>query len=190
MKTWVRALISITLILALLLSFGCAGPPGPKGDTGERGPIGPEGPHGPVGAKGEKGDEGPQGPQGPPGTGAATTDGVAAEPAGSPYDDPDWPVIWVSVDPTIITPNIWITVTLKVPPNSLCDLMYITPWNARYVKIAPDTVVADADGNAVIKMASPPVQGLTSGDAKLEITNTKTDGSKIVVTYPVTAKKT
>ena len=187
MKTWGKALVSITLILVLLLSLGCTGPVGPAGTKGERGAAGPPGPTGATGATGETGPAGPPGPQGPPGTGGGETVAPAGPVAG-PYDDPDWPVYWVSLDPPEINVSSSITVTLKVPPGSLCDLMYITPLGTSYVKIAPDTVVADADGNAVITMNTPPPMGFTPGKATFELTNTKTDGTQIIVTYPITAK--
>ena len=42
-KIWGKALVSITLILAILLSFGCAGPPGSSRPPGPRGFQGPAG---------------------------------------------------------------------------------------------------------------------------------------------------
>ena len=191
MKTWVKALVSITLIITLLLSFGCAGSPGPAGPAGpqgERGLIGPTGQVGPPGPKGNLGPEGPQGPVGPqglPGTGAAPADGAAAEPAGSPYDDPDWPVLWVSVDPTTVTADTLITVVLKVPPGSTCDLIFITAWGTR-ITDRKESEVADANGDVVIELMTHS-GSLAPGDATLELTNTKTDGTSIIVTYPVTA---
>jgi len=198
MKTWVKAMISITLILTLLLSFGCAGPPGPAGQDGapgpkgDRGEIGPAGPPGPVGPQGDPGPEGPRGPEGPPGqpcTGVAPTDEAPTETVGSPYDDPDWPAIWVSVEPTTVTYDTLITVVLKVPPGSLVDLMYVTPLGAHYTKRRPDLVVAPDDGNVEITLTSPTEPGLTPGDAHLRLLSTKPDGTSIVVTYPITAYK-
>ena len=189
MKTWARALVSITLILALLLSFGCgkAGPPGPAGPAGvgTEGPAGPAGAPGPPGPPGTQGPEGPQGPAGPQGPGAGTADAADA-PVAVSYDDPDWPVTWVSIDPPEISKEILVTVTLIVPPGSTCELMYITAWAGRYAANQFPTVVADADGNAVLKLVMS--SHFTTGTAGLELTNTKTDGSKIVILHPVTAK--
>jgi hypothetical protein len=118
MKTWVKALVSITVILALLLSFGCTGPAGPQG---ERGPMGPPGP---------QGLQGTEGPPGPVGTGTADT-GAADTGVG---DNPDWPVLWVSIYPPsgeyVAGSGAECTVTLKVPPGSLCDLTFINPVSA------------------------------------------------------------
>jgi peptide/nickel transport system substrate-binding protein len=104
---------------------------------------------------------------------------------GDPYDNPDWPVIWVKIDPpqAPARTNTEITVTLKVPPGSLCDLTFINPETGTRSARKPANVVADADGNAIIgpwaisHMALP-------GEATLEVTVTKTDGSKITVTHP------
>ena len=192
MKTWVKALVSITLILALMLSFGCtgpAGPPGPPGPAGvgTEGPIGPGGPPGPPGPPGPTGPQGPAGPAGP--QGPAETGVIPAEPAIGPYDDPDWPVKWVSIDPPVGRRELdVVTVTLKVPPGSLCEMVYITHIRGRYSTTTFESVVADDEGNAVLKWSIHPL--VTPGDGGgLELTNSKADGSKIVIEYPYTVTR-
>lgn len=189
MKTWLKALVSVTIILVLLLALGCgpAGPAGPAGLKGPTGPEGREGPIGPIGAAGPAGPEGPPGPQGPQGPNAGEITSTPGALVAGPYDDPDWPVYWVSIDPPELHVSTTITLTFKVPPGSTNDLMYITPLGTRYVKIHPTPVIADENGNAVITMNTPPPAGFTPGKATFELTNTKTDGTQIIVTHPVTA---
>ncbi|MFH0941471.1 MAG: hypothetical protein V1823_00365 [Chloroflexota bacterium] len=187
MRTWTRALVSIALILALLLVVGCgpAGPPGPAGPKGETGLVGSSGPPGPRGPAGPQGPEGLVGTQGLPGISAASTADNASAATGDPYDNPDWPVYWVSIDPPVGGKNVPVTVTLKVPPGSLCDLTYITPLLNRSLAKPPD-VTADADGNAVLKWSMSPNTTPEPG-GKLELINTKTDGTQITVFHPYNA---
>lgn len=196
MKTWGKVVISITLIVALLLPLGCGpagpvGPPGPPGPQGPQGPMGSSGPPGkvgPMGPQGLPGAPGPPGPQGPPGPSAEGA--PPAEPTYGPYDDPDWPVIWVSIDPPIGRRELdKVTVTLKVPPNSLCEMVYITEIRGRYGTTTFENVIADDDGNAVLswvinRNVTPAKRNETLGG--LELTNTKPDGSKIVIEHPYT----
>jgi hypothetical protein len=77
-----------------------------------------------------------------------------------------------------------VTVKLKVPPGSLCDLTYLTAWGNRSTA-KPNNVVADADGNAVLTWVMH--RDTTTGEGGLELTNIKTDGAKIVVVHPYTS---
>ncbi len=193
MKTWVKALVSVTLLLALLLSFGCAGPAGPAGPEGPAGPAGSSGPPGPIGLQGDPGSVGPQGLEGPQGP-AWSEDGTAAvEPVGSPYDDLDWPVEWVEIicngevveapiEAPVLEGNSW-QVTLNVPPGSQSAIVVLLPQTGTRDGHMPDPVVAGDDGIAVL---GPWV--MTShtylGEGFLELTNIKADGSIIVIEYP------
>jgi hypothetical protein len=195
MKTWVKALVSITLILVLLLSFGCgkAGPPGPEGPAGvgTEGPVGPVGAPGPPGPPGPAGPEGPAGPAGPEGPAAGTGDAADA-PAANTYDDPDWPITWVEIlfngvssDPPeapVLTSNS-VQVTLKVPPGSQSDITILLPKTLTRDSRKAEPVVAGDDGNVVL---GPWVMCSHTylGEGFLELTNTKADGSVIVIKYP------
>jgi peptide/nickel transport system substrate-binding protein len=103
------------------------------------------------------------------------------------YDNPDWPVIWVSVDPVVVYTRDVITIKLKVPPGSSCSLVYITPLGTR-IEARVSTGVADSNGDIVLKNTVHS-GGISPGQAFLELTNIKTDNIKIVVTYPITAKR-
>lgn len=192
MKTWVKALVGITLILAILFSLGCgpAGPAGPQGPKGETGPVGAEGPPGPIGPVGPEGPQGPQGPVGPVGPSSSEDTETVTATAGDPYDDPDWPVQWVSIEPEIGKREVdVVTVTLKVPAGSLCEMVYITEIRQVYGTTTFESVIADDDGNAVLswlinKNVTPANRAETLGG--LELTNTKADGSKIVIEHPYT----
>jgi hypothetical protein len=113
--------------------------------------------------------------------------------AGTSYDDPDWPVYWVSIEPEIGKREVDVlTVTLKVPPGSLCEMVYLTELRQRYGTTTFESVVADADGNAVMswlinKNVTPANRAETLGG--LELTNTKVDGTKIVVEHPYTVTR-
>jgi collagen triple helix repeat protein len=67
----VKSFVRVIPFVSLLLLTGCfEGPQGPPGQVGPPGPIGPQGmpgQRGPEGARGELGPIGPQGPQGPKG---------------------------------------------------------------------------------------------------------------------------
>ena len=187
MKTWGKVLLSIPIVIALLFSFSCgtvgpAGPAGPKGPTGEAGPTGVAGPAGPKGPVGEKG---PPGPQGPPGIWISGNE-TSTTTVGDPYDNNDWPVLWVKIEPY---PEVYgweyITVTLKVPPLSSNDFIFITAPGTRMTSHQVTKQIADANGNIVIKILSIKNTLSAGPDSKLELTNTKTDGSKIVVTHPI-----
>ncbi|MFH0941948.1 MAG: hypothetical protein V1823_02865 [Chloroflexota bacterium] len=196
MKIWVKALVSITLVLVLLLSFGCTpGPAGPAGQKGPTGLAGSPGTQGPAGPKGPAGLEGPVGLQGPPGIYYSAGETIPPPPS---YDVPSWPVIWVSVDP----PNSGkreidvVKITLKVPPNSKNDMVYKTVLGGHYGTTTFDSVTADADGNAV--MSWPINRNITPGVTQynaagdiaggyFRLTNTKADLSgQIEVDYPYT----
>lgn len=199
MKTWGKILVSITLVLALLLTFGCgpagpAGPPGPPGPTGPAGPPGPQGPTGPVGPSGPpglQGSAGPPGPQGPPGDSAtADTDGAAAEPdgaaaapAGDPYDLPDIPIIWESIEPPEAVAGVPTLVTFKltVPPNSLVSIAFVTPSGA-VSNYSYAEAMSGADGKITLSWETH--QHHTAGEGALELTVTQPDGTKTVVKRP------
>lgn len=196
MKIWLKTLVGITLILSLLLSFGCgpAGPPGPQGPKGLPGEAGPAGRPGAVGPVGPAGPEGPVGLQGPPGPSAVVSAGAGdntttAATTGDKYDNPDWPVYWVSIDPPVGGPNILVTITLKVPPRSLCQMQYISTSGNKFASGRFPDVVADADGNAVLKLVmhrdTLPGPG-EGGKGGFELTSIKTDGTRIVVFRPYT----
>jgi peptide/nickel transport system substrate-binding protein len=115
---------------------------------------------------------------------------TTSQTADDPYNNPDWPVIWVNITPetAIYGEGTQITVTLKVPPGSMCDLTFINPVTGTRSARKPTNVVADADGNAVLGPWEVSVKAAV-GEATLELTNTKTDGTKIVVTHPYTIKE-
>jgi len=176
--------------MGLLLAPGC-GPMGPQGPAGPKGPTGEVGASGPPGARGPQGPQGPEGPvglEGPPGISAVSGNGTSdnATVAGDPYDNLDWPVIWVSIYPPIGGKNVEVTVTLKVPPLSKNTLTYITPLKARSTSHPPPDVVADADGNVVLTWTMNPNTTPSPG-GQLELVNTKPDGSQITVFHPYNA---
>lgn len=203
MKTWVKALVGISVILVILLSAACAGPQGPAGPAGPAGSAGPKGPTGDQGLPGPQGLQGPQGPPGltgPPGGGDSGTSTPSTETpstpvtpstptTGDPYDNQDWPVIWVNIDPPegVAGAGTKVTVTLKVPPGSMSDLTFINPGTGTRSRNKPTNVVADADGNAVLGPWDIHTNA-AAGEATLELTNTKTDGTKIIVTHPYILK--
>lgn len=188
-----KIIIGSTVIVVFLVLSGCApaGPQGPSGPKGPTGPAGRQGPIGPIGAAGPVGDEGPvglQGPPGPSGSEISGSGGGTSSPVAGSNDDPDWPFYWISFDPPEVHVSTTITITIQAPPGSKNDLMYITPLGTRYVKITPPlTVYADADGKAVFVMNTPPPMGFTPGKATFEIVSTKTDGTQIILTHPITA---
>lgn len=189
MKTWAKVLVSAAIILALLLSFGCtgsAGPAGPEGPKGEQGPAGPVGPAGPEGPQGPAGPEGPQGPQGPAGTSAAETTEPSSETqiTGDSYDRPEIPIIWESIDPPQATAGAgeMITFKLKVPPNSLCAILYILPVSGTRSGTSVDSQISDADGNVTLSFSIYP--HVSAGEGTLELTVTQSDGTVTVVTRP------
>lgn len=201
MKIWVKALVSITLVLAILLTLGCTpgpvGPAGPKGPTGETGLPGPQGP---PGAKGLAGPEGPVGLQGPPGIWLTGNETAPPPPVALSYDVPSWPVIWVSVDPPDKgnQDDETITVTVKVPPGSTTHIEYYTVLNATYstTQFANNDQVADATG--IVTMTYFINSNITPGVAQFDstgfpkggyilLTNIKADKSaQIKVYYPYT----
>jgi len=67
----------------------------------------------------------------------------------------------------------------------LCDITFINPSTGTRSARKPANVVADADGNAVLGPWAISVNA-AAGEATIELTNTKTDGTKIVVTHPYT----
>lgn len=201
MKLWVKMLVSLSLIIALLLTFGCtpgpAGPAGPKGPTGEEGLPGTQGP---PGAKGPAGPQGPPGPAGPPGIWLTGQEAAPPTTTASPYDVPDWPVTWVSVDPPEGRRELdAVTVTLKVPPKSKCDMVFYTVIGSWYSTTTFPSMTADADGNAVMSYVIN--KNITPGYPQykadgtllggyLELTNTKADLSgQIKVLYPYTVTR-
>ncbi len=186
MKSWAKILVGISVILAISLLFACAGPAGPPGSTGPAGPAGPAGPQGERGLQGIPGPEGlqgPEGPQGPAGTGTAAPSEPEAPATGDPYDMPDIPILWVSITPQPALFGDEVTVVLKVPAGSQCDITYIYEMGLRSGS-KPDLTVADADGNATLTWI-PPVGG-PAGDGTIELTVTLPDGTKHVVTHPLT----
>jgi hypothetical protein len=81
-----------------------------------------------------------------------------------------------------------VQVTLKVPPGSLSEITILLPQTGTRDARRPENVAADDDGNTVL---GPWV--MTShtypGEGFIELTNTKTDGSKIVITHPFILKE-
>lgn len=187
MRTCVKALVSIIITFVLLLSLGCgpvgpAGPTGPKGPTGEAGLQGREGPPGPVGPAGP---EGSPGPQGPPGIWITEADNLTpTATVEDPYNNKDWPVIWVSIDPPVGGMSVRVTVTLKVPPKSTCQMQYVSVGGYRWGTGRFSDVGADADGNAVMTLIMSANLALGLGQGGLELTNIKTDNTKIIVFHP------
>lgn len=187
MKSWYKMVGCIVIVLSLILVLGCGsvGPPGPAGPKGLTGEVGSAGPPGARGPQGPQGPQGPVGLEGIRGISAVGDNATTAAPVGDPYDNTDWPVIWVSIDPPMGGKNVTVTVTLKVPPGSKCSLVYITPLKAISTS-HPDDVVADADGNAVLTWTMNPNTTPSPG-GQLKLTNTKADGTQIIVTHPYDA---
>ena len=180
MKTWGRVLVSITLILALLLSFGCTGPPGPPGPQGPAG----EGTEGPLGRPGPVGPRGPEGPAGPPGPpGPAGTGGAAA--TGDPYDDPSIPILWISITPETETApaGTELTVVLKVPPLATVQITWIKASGYRSSPpYSPPEGVADDNGD--ITFIWSPHTYMNQGEGTIEAVVTATTGKSFTVTHP------
>lgn len=186
MKILLKIIVGVTLIIALLLVLSCgtAGPMGPAGSKGPTGLVGAEGPPGPVGPKGPEGLQGPPGPQGPAGI-WVSENATTATPVADPYNNNEWPVIWVSIDPYPVVYGFEdITVTFKLPPGSKSTLVFITAGLSRMTKYQAENQVADANGDVTIKIFTL-ASTLTPGPSKIELTNIKTDGSRIVVTHPI-----
>jgi len=165
--------------------------------------VGPAGPQGIPGPQGLKGDKGDPGPQGPPGTSATTSSATGTDTttpssdtttpstpsfSGGSYDNLDFPVIWVSIDPTegIAGAGTQVTVTLKVPPGALVSLHFFNPVTGTDSRNRPPDTTADADGNVVLTWAIH--TNAAAGEATMEVTVTKTDGTKTVVTHPYILK--
>lgn len=214
MKIWGKILLWVNVLVAILLLASCAGSTSitganvnseghlvltlSNGDTLDAGAVvGPQGVPGPEGLKGDKGDPGPQGPPGTSsssGTGTDTpTPTTAPNPStpsnGGSYDDPNWPVIWVNIDPPegVAGAGTVVTVTVKVPPGSLCSLHFFNPVTGTDSSKRPTDVVADANGNAVLGPWAIHTSA-AAGEATLKLTNTKVDGSTITVSHPYTLK--
>jgi len=190
-----KTLFSLIIALTLLLSLACgtAGPQGSAGPKGPTGEAGAAGPPGPVGPAGPEGPQGPQGPAGPPGiwiSENATTDNTTSGSSQyGPYDDPDWPVIWVSVTtdsggtlpPLTVKSDMKITVVLKVPPGSLNTVLLITPLGTRVTNRAASGV-ADANGDITLSFMTYSL-GMSPGINLLELTSIKTDKTQKVVIW-------
>lgn len=105
-----------------------------------------------------------------------------------PYDDLTWPVQWVSIDPPEGINGAELTVVLKVPPSSVNELTYSSEVLYRPGQFGKfPTVVADKDGYAELRLVlhyrtAPPPGSHWPGE--LELTNTKIDGTKIVLKHP------
>jgi len=193
MKTWCKALVAVSLILSILSLIACApaGPPGAQGPAGPKGPTGDPGEPGPPGIQGPMGPPGPVGPPGPGGEAGDTTtpaETPATTTTGSEYDDPDFPVIWVSVEPPegVSGAGTEVTVTLKVPPGALVSLHFFNPVTGTDSRNRPPDANADADGNVVLTWAIH--TNAAVGEATMEVTVTKTDGSKTMVSRPYILK--
>jgi peptide/nickel transport system substrate-binding protein len=114
---------------------------------------------------------------------------ASTQTAGNPYDDPNFPVLWVSIDPPegVGDAETEVTVTLKVPPGALCELTFLNPNTGTRSSRKPTPVVADVNGNAVLGPWRLH-QNAHAGTGTLEVTVTKTDGTQIVVTHPYILK--
>jgi len=218
MKARYRFLTIVSLIISMLLLAGCAGSAVSvtsasvnndghliltlsNGQTIDAGNVvGPAGPQGIPGPQGLKGDPGPQGP---PGTSAITGDTNGTDTttpssdtttpstpssSGGSYDNPGFPVIWVSIEPPegVSGAGTEVTVTLKVPPGALVSLHFFNPVTGTDSRNRPPDTNADTDGNVVLTWAIH--TNAAVGEATLEVTVTKTDGTKIVVTHPYILK--
>ncbi|RJQ36257.1 MAG: hypothetical protein C4555_07705 [Dehalococcoidia bacterium] len=127
--------------------------------------------------------------QAPAPTETPTPNETPAQNVGDPYDNPDFPVIWVSVDPPegVGRDSTTVTITLKVPPGALCSLHFFNPVTGTDSSRRPADVVANADGNAVLGPWE--IHGAAqAGEATLQLTVTKIDGTQIVVTRPYILK--
>lgn len=189
MKTWVKALVTISVILAILLTFACAGPPGPAGPAGPEGSKGDRGPQGVPGPEGLQGPVGPPGPQGPAGTSSTeTTPSTPQTPvAGTPYDKPEIPILWLSVTPEPAVFGTEETVVAQVPAGSVVDLTMIYQVGIRDFRSAaakPAVVTAPADGIVTLKW-TPVRETNLPGDGAIELAVTLPGGTKHVVTYPI-----
>lgn len=192
MKFWGKVLLAICLVLAVTLSAACAGPAGPAGATGPAGPEGPKGdrgPQGPVGPQGPQGPVGPQGLQGPPGTGDGTTTTPATTSttptgAGTPYDLPDVPILFLEVTPNPAVFGTEETVKLQVPPGALVELTpryQIETRDFPSAQAKPDNQIAPADGLVTFKF-TPVINTNMPGLAGWEVKVTKAG-----TTTPITA---
>ena len=132
------------------------------------------------------GPVGPQGLEGPPGTGAADTGDTTI----TVGDVPDFPVLWVSMDPPsgeyASGSSAEITVTLKVPPGAQVELHFFNPVSGTDSSRRPDIANADADGNIVLKWIIH--ENAAVGEATMQVTVTKTDGTSIIVDHPYILK--
>jgi len=79
-----------------------------------------------------------------------------------------------------------VTVTLKVPPGALVELHFFNPVTGTDSRNRPDPATADADGNVVLSWAIH--TNAAAGEATMEVTVTKTDGTKVIVDHPYTLK--
>lgn len=199
MKVWMKALVSVTLVMVLLFALGCtSGPAGPAGAKGPTGEVGLPGQQGPPGPRGPAGPQGPEGPMGLPGiflTGSETAPPPTTTVTVS-YDVPSWPVTWVSVTPPEIgqRENDVVTIVLKVPPNSKNDMVFYTVLGQFYSTTTFDSKTADANGDVtmtwLINRNITPGYPQYNADGTLkgsyfQLTNTKADLSgQIVVKYP------
>ncbi|MFH0941764.1 MAG: hypothetical protein V1823_01905 [Chloroflexota bacterium] len=194
MKTWGKALVIISVILATLLSSACAGPPGAPGPAGPAGAKGERGPQGTPGPEGLQGTVGPQGLPGPvssatPGTAdnATTTPPPTTPAAGDPYDKPDIPILWVSITPQPAVFGQEVTVVLKVPPGALCDItmIYFDGFRSGY---KPTPVTSDANGNATLKW-TPAAATNKPGEGNIELTVTLAGATaQYKLKHPLTIK--
>jgi len=114
---------------------------------------------------------------------------TSTQTTGDPYDNPDFPVIWVSIEPPegVGDAETEVTVTLKVPPGAYCELTFLNPNTGTRSSRKPTPVVADANGNAVLGPWRLH-QNAHAGVGTIEVTVTKADGTKIVVTHPYVLK--
>jgi len=213
MKTRGKALVGISIALAILLLVGCAGAAvsvtgtqvnsegnliltlsnGQTLDAGKVvGPQGAKGLQGPVGPQGAVGPEGPQGPVGPAGSGTTTpTTTPTPTPTtttGDKYDDSSIPLTWVSISPDPAVFGTEETCVVKAPAGAKVELTMIyqvSTRNFRSTAAKPDNQIAPADGICTFKW-TPVRETNLPGDGAIEIKVTKAGTTTaLVVTHPI-----
>jgi hypothetical protein len=97
---------------------------------------------------------------------------------------PDIPIIWESIVPpeAVAGSGATVTITLTVPPNSKCDILYILPVTSTRSTNSVNQGISGADGK--IELSFPINNHVNAGEGTLELTVTQADGTITVVTRP------